>query len=67
MSAKKFKTYLQNQDPEYLIDELLTLYRTFEVVREFYTPRLEPSDTAKSVARKAISDFKKVNSNSIWR
>lgn len=90
MSAKKFKTYLQDQDPECLIDELLTLYRTFEVVREFYTPRLEPSDASKiigkykqileeqflpksakwdfpelnySVARKAISDFKKVNSN----
>ena len=92
MSAKKFKTYLQNQDPECLIDELLTLYRTFEVVREFYTPRLEPSDTAKiaekykqileeqfcpqsakwdfpelnySVARKAISDFKKINPNPV--
>jgi hypothetical protein len=90
MSAKKFKTYLQDRDPECLIDELLTLYRTFEVVREFYTPRLEPSDALKiigkykqileeqflpksakwdfpelnySVARKAISDFKKVNSN----
>jgi len=90
VSIRKFKTYLQNQDPECLIDELLALYRTFEVVRELYTPRLEPADTAKivekykqvlaeqflphsakrdfpelnySVARKAISDFKKINSN----
>lgn len=90
MSLKKFKTYLQDQEPECLIDELLMLYRTFEVVREFYTPQLEPSNTSNviekykqilkeqfcpkfakwdfpklnySVARKAISDFKKVNSN----
>lgn len=90
MSIKKFKAYLQNQDPDCFVDELLMLYKTFEVVREFYTPRLEPSNTAKvaekykqvleeqfcsksakwdfpelnySVARKAISDFKKVNSD----
>ncbi|KAF3362784.1 Uncharacterized protein PHSC3_000643 [Chlamydiales bacterium STE3] len=92
MSIKKFKNHLQNQDPEYLIDELVTLYKTFEVVREFYIQQLEPSDTPKvmekyklilekqfcpksakwdfpelnySVARKAISDFKKANSNPV--
>lgn len=92
MSVKKFKIYLQEQDPEYLIDELITLYRTFEVVREFYALRLQSSDTSKiigkykqileeqfrptsakwdfpelnySVARKAISDFKKVSSNPV--
>lgn len=91
MSIKKFKAYLQNQDPEFLADELLMLYKTFEIVREFYAPGLEPSSAVKvaekykqvleeqfcpkaakwdfpelnySVARKAISDFKKVNSDS---
>jgi len=90
MSMKKFKDYLKTQDDESLRDELLTLYKTFEVVREFYTPRIEPSNIEKvidkykqvlegqffpqsakwdfpelnySVARKAISDFKKINSN----
>ena len=90
MSIKKFKAYLQTQDPELLIDELLALYKTFDVVREFYAPRVEPSDSQKvadkykkilqeqfcpkeakwdfpelnySVARKAISDFKKVSSD----
>lgn len=43
MRAKKFKTYLQNQDPEYLIDELLTLYRTFEIVCVFYTSVIQRS------------------------
>lgn len=92
MSMKKFKDYLKTQDDESLRDELLTLYKTFEVVREFYTPRIEPSNIEKvidkykqvleeqfcpqsakwdfpelnySVARKAISDFKKINSNPI--
>lgn len=90
MSMKKFKDYLKTQDDESLRDELLMLYKTFEVVREFYTPRIEPSNIEKvidkykqvleeqfcpqsakwdfpelnySVARKAISDFKKINSN----
>ncbi|HEY2811204.1 MAG TPA: DUF6155 family protein [Rhabdochlamydiaceae bacterium] len=90
MSMKKFKEYLNAQDDDFLKDELLTLYKTFEVVRQFYTPRIEPADIEKviqkykevleeqfcpkaakwdfpelnySVARKAISDFKKVNSD----
>lgn len=90
MNVKKFKEYLINQDDDFLRDELLTLYKTFEVVRQFYTPRIEPSDVEKVVqkykevlkeqfcpksakwdfpklnyfvARKAISDFKKVNSD----
>jgi hypothetical protein len=37
MSLKEFKAYLKNQDHEGLMDELLTLYQTFEQVREFYT------------------------------
>jgi hypothetical protein len=90
MSMKKFKDYLKTQETEYLIDELSTLYKTFEVVREFYTSRIEPSNAEKviekykqileeqfclrsakwdfpelnyTVARKAISDFKKINAN----
>ncbi|HAB99599.1 MAG TPA: hypothetical protein DCE71_07250 [Parachlamydiales bacterium] len=90
MSVRKFKEYLNTQDDDFLRDELLTLYKTFDVVRQFYTPRIEPSDVEKvvqkykeileeqfcpktakwdfpelnySVARKAISDFKKVNSD----
>ena len=47
VSIKKFKAYLQNQDTDCLVDELLMLYKTFEFVREFYMPRLEPSNTAK--------------------
>ena len=90
MSMKKFKDYLKTQDDESLRDELLMLYKTFEVVREAYTPRIDPSNIEKvidkykqvlkeqfwpqsakrdlpklnySVARKAISDFKKINPN----
>lgn len=90
MSIKKFKEYLNVQDDDFLRDELLTLYKAFEVVRQFYTPRIEPLDVEKViqeykevleeqfcpksakwdfpeldylVARKAISDFKKVNSD----
>lgn len=47
MSLKEFKAYLKNQDHEGLMDELLTLYQTFEQVREFYTPRIEPTKVAK--------------------
>jgi len=49
MSMKKFKDYLKTQDDESLRDELLTLYKTFEVVREFYTPRIEPSNIEKVI------------------
>lgn len=90
MSVRKFKEYLSTQDDDFLRDELLTLYKIFEVVKQFYTPWIEPSDVEKvvqkykeileeqfcpkaakwdfpelnySVARKAISDFKKVNSD----
>ena len=81
---------LKTQDEEWLRDELLTLYKAFESVREFYIPQIEPESTRQliekykkilekqfcphsskrdfpelnySIARKAISDFKKVNSN----
>jgi len=90
VSVKKFKEYLSTQDDDFLRDELLTLYKTFEVVSQFYAPRIEPLSADKvvekykkvleeqfcpkspkwdfpelnySVARKAISDFKKVNSD----
>lgn len=90
MNIKNLKDYLKNQDDECLKDEILTLYKTFEVVREFYIPRIAPSNTEKviekyrkilekqfyshsnkryfpelnySIARKAISDFKKINSD----
>ncbi|KIC77046.1 hypothetical protein DB41_DI00040 [Neochlamydia sp. TUME1] len=84
MTIKKLKEHLQKQDQDSLLDEILTLYKTFDFVREYYDSRLEPhapSDIAQkykkileeqfcpkkgfpelkySVARKAISDFKKV-------
>ena len=65
-------------------DEILALYKTFDVVREYYDPRIEPQSIKEiaqkykiileeqlypsrgfpelkySIARKAISDFKKV-------
>jgi len=51
MSVRKFKEYLNTQDDDFLRDELLTLYKTFDVVRQFYTPRIEPSDVEKVVQK----------------
>ena len=42
MNLKKFKKYLEEKDDEFLRDEILTLYKTFDVVREYYDPRIEP-------------------------
>lgn len=87
MDIKKFKDFLRCQDEECLREELLTLYRTFNAVKEFYGPRVEPTNVEKviekykqilekqfypkkgfpplnySIARKAISDFKKISSD----
>lgn len=87
MTTKKLKEYLQRQEQDSLLDEILMLYKTFDVVKEYYDSRLEPNaphDIAQkykkileeqfcpkkgfpkfkySVARKAISDFKKVCSD----
>lgn len=87
MTTKELKEYLQRQDQDSLLDEILMFYKTFNVVKEYYDSRLEPSephDIAQkykkileeqfcpkkgfpelkySVARKAISDFKKVCSD----
>ncbi len=84
MNLKNFKKYLEEKDDEFLRDEILTLYKTFEVVREYYDFRIEPQSIDEiiqkykaileeqfcpargfpelkySIARKAISDFKKV-------
>ena len=82
MNLKKFKKYLEEKDDEFLI-----LYTTFDVVREYYDPRIAPQSINEiiqkykaileeqfypsrgfpelkySIARKAISDFKKVCSD----
>jgi hypothetical protein len=87
MGIKKFKDFLKSQDEECFREELLTLYRTFNAVQEFYAPRVEPANMEKviemykrilekqfypkkgfpplnySIARKAISDFKKITSD----
>jgi hypothetical protein len=42
VNLKKFKKYLEEKDDEFLRDEILTLYKTFDVVREYYDPRIEP-------------------------
>ena len=84
MNLKNFKKYTQEKDDEFLRDEILTLYKTFDVVREYYDFRIEPQSIDEiiqkykaileeqfcpargfpelkySIARKAISDFKKV-------
>lgn len=51
MSVKSFKNYLKTQDEEWLRDELLTLYKTFESVREFYVPQIEPESTCQLVEK----------------
>lgn len=51
MSVRKFKEYLNTQDDDFLRDELLTLYKTFDVVRQFYMPRIESSDVGKIVQK----------------
>ncbi len=87
MTIKKLKKHFQNQDTESLLDEIVTLYKTFDVVKEYYDSRLEPAEPNEivqkykkilekqfcpnkgfpelkySIARKAISDFKKVSSD----
>lgn len=87
MTTKKLKAHFEKQDYESLLDEILTLYKTFDVVKEYYDSRLESTGSQEiaqkykkileeqfcpkkgfpelkySVARKAISDFKKVSSN----
>lgn len=84
MTIKKLKEYLHKQDQLEILDEILSLYKTFSVIKEYYDARLEPSAPHEiaqkykkileeqfcpkkgfpqlkySVARKAISDFKKV-------
>ena len=51
MSVKSFKNYLKTQDEEWLRDELLTLYKTFESVREFYVPQIEPESTCRLIEK----------------
>lgn len=87
MTLKKIKEHFQKQKQESLVEEILTLYKTFDAVKEYYDSRLEPTaahdisqrykkileeqfcpkkgfpELKYSVARKAISDFKKVSSN----
>lgn len=87
MTIKKLKEHFQKQEQESLLGEILTLYKTFDAVKEYYDSRLELTATHDisqrykkileeqfcpkkgfpelrySVARKAISDFKKVSSN----
>lgn len=87
MTIKKLREHFQKQEQESLLDEILTLYKTFDAVKEYYDSRLGPTATHDisqrykkvleeqfcpkkgfpelkySVARKAISDFKKVSSN----
>ncbi|MFI0436014.1 MAG: DUF6155 family protein [Parachlamydiaceae bacterium] len=87
MTIKKLKEHFRKQEQESLLDEILTLYKTFDAVKEYYDSRFEPNATHDisqrykkileeqfcpkkgfpelkySVARKAISDFKKVSSN----
>lgn len=83
MTIKKLREHFQKQEQEFLLDEILTLYKTFDTVKEYYDSRLKPTATHDisqrykkilqqqfcpkngfpelkySVARKAISDFKK--------
>lgn len=83
MTIKKLKEHLQKQVQDSLLDDILMLYKTFDVVKEYYDSRLgtnAPHDILQkykkileeqfcpkkgfpklkySVARKAISDFKK--------
>lgn len=87
MTTKKLKEHFQKQDQESLLDEIVTLYKTFDAVKEYYDSRLEFTGSHEivqkykkilkeqfcpekgfpelkySIARKAISDFKKVSSN----
>ena len=87
MSYRKFKEYIETKNEESLRNELITLYKTFEAVEEYYETRLATKKLDEiaqkykavlekqfypskgfpklrySVARKAISDFKKVCSN----
>lgn len=41
MTIKKLKECFQKQDQESLLDEILTLYKTFDVVKEYYDSRLK--------------------------
>lgn len=43
MTIKKLKEYFQKQDTESLLDEIATLYKTFDVVKEYYDSRLQPA------------------------
>lgn len=51
MSVKNFKNYLKSQDEEWLRDELLTLYKAFEAVREYYIPQIDPESTCQLVEK----------------
>ncbi len=87
MSIKKFKEYFKEQDEGFLVDEILTIYKTFETIKEYYDYKINyqnldqiaqkykrvlkkqlcPSrgfpELKYSIARRAISDFKKVCPN----
>lgn len=43
MTIKNLKEHFQNQDAESLLDEIATLYKIFDVVKEYYDSRLEPA------------------------
>lgn len=55
MGVKNFKNYLKTQDEEWLRDELLTLYKTFESIREYYIRQVEPEST-----HQLIEKYKKI-------
>jgi Family of unknown function (DUF6155) len=42
---KKLREHFQKQEQESLLDEILTLYKTFDAVKEYYDSRLEPTAT----------------------
>ena len=45
MTIKKLREHFQKQEQEYLLDEILTLYKTFDAVKEYYDSRLETTAT----------------------
>lgn len=86
MTIKKIKEHLKKLDQESLLEEIQTLYKKFDSVKEYYDSRFNPAENKiiekykkileeqfypkrgdpqlkYSIARKAISDFKKVCSD----
>ena len=45
MTIKKLREHFQKQEQEFLLDEILTLYKTFDTVKEYYDSRLKPTAT----------------------